>query len=134
MKKFKLSVMILIITAILCVTSSVFTTKGVEARDVTDTRYEVFFLGAPPGCSATTMTFRADQVLVFECLDGYGIYWTILDSFVATFWANSFYEGNGAIFSIIGIALDPFMVAGGIAIIGSDVRPVLLTGYLLSAP
>ena len=134
MKKLRTSILILSITIILCVTSSVLTTKSAEARDVTDTRYKVFFLGAPPGCSATTMTFRADQVLTFDCIDGFGAYWTLLDSFAATFWSNTFYQGYGALFSIVGIALDPFMVASGIAIIDGKVRFILLTGYILSGP
>ena len=133
MKKVKLS-MIITIIALFCVTFGIFSTGIAEARDVTDTRYEVFFLGAPPGCNATTVTFRADQVLIFECMDGYGIYYPAGNSFTATFWANTFYLGEGALFNIAGIALDPLILGVGIAIIGDDVRWILLSGYLLSAP
>ncbi len=133
MKKVKLS-MIIAIIAIFCVTFGIFAPGVVEARDVTDTRYEVFFLGAPPGCNATTVTFRADQVLIFECMDGYGIYSPAGNSFTATFWANTFYLGEGALFNIVGYALDPFILAVGIAIIGDDVRWILLSGYIVSAP
>ena len=133
MKKVKLS-MIITIIALFCVTFGIFATGIAEARDVTDTRYEVFFLGAPPGCNATTVTFRADQVLIFECMDGYGIYYPAGNSFTATFWANTFYLGEGALFNIVGIALDPLILGVGIAIIGDDVRWIVLSGYLLSAP
>ena len=133
MKKVKIS-MIITIIATFCVTFGMFATGAAEARDVTDTRYEVFFLGAPPGCNATTMTFRADQVLIFECIDGYGTYYPAENSFTATFWANTLYLGEGALFSITGIALDPFILAVGLSIIGDDVGWILLSGYLLSAP
>ena len=135
MKKVKLSMTITIITTF-CLTFGIFATGTAEARDVTDTRYEVFFLGAPPGCTSTTMTFRADQVLTFDCLDGYGIYYPTGNgnSFTATFWANTLYLDEGALFSITGIALDPFILAVGLSIIGDDVGWILLSGYLLSVP
>ena len=134
MRACRTTVMAVSIFAFLCVTSSVLTTRCVEARDVTGARYEVFFIGAPDGCTATTMTFKEDQVLVFECIDGFGIYWTLANSFAASFWSNNYYEGNGAVFFLAGIALDPFIVAGGIALYGNDVRLAALTGYILSAP
>lgn len=134
MKKFKTSTMILSIITIICVTFGAITVRGAETADFADKRYEVFFAGSLPGCSATTMTFRSDDILILACIDGFGVYSELLDIFSATYWAPDYFKGKGIVLLLIGTACDPFIIAGGIAIIGNDVGLVVLTGYLLSAP
>lgn len=132
MKRLKTLIMTLSIITILCAIPGMPTIRKAQAADVTGSRYEVFFLGSFPGCSATTMTFRSDGILILECIDGFGVYSVLLDTFSATFWAPNYFEGKGIILLLSGAACDTFILAGGIAIIGSDVGLVLLNGFLLS--
>jgi len=110
------------------------TTTTVTYTTVKGKRYEVFLVGSFEGCSATTMTFRADNILLLGCIDGYGVYLPILNFFTAVYWAPNFYLGEGVVLVLSGVGLDPFIIAGGIAYVGNDVAPVLITGYLLSTP
>jgi hypothetical protein len=133
MEKFENPIIILSIITIMFFTFGLSITMGAELESVKDKRYEVFFVGSFPGCSATTMTFKADNnVLLLECMDGYGLYMPILNSFIGYVWAPNYYEGNGILISFIGIELGDFIAATGIAFVGSDMRLVLLTGYLLT--
>ena len=110
------------------------TTTTVTYTTVKGKRYEVFLVGSFEGCSATTMTFRSDNILLLGCIDGYGVYLPILNFFTAVYWAPNFYLGGGVVLVLSGVGLDPFITAGGIAYVGNDVRPLLITGYLLSTP
>jgi len=110
------------------------TTTTVSQTTVKGKRYEVFLVGPFEGCSATTMNFRLDNILILECIDGYGVYLPILNFFTAFFWAPNFYLGGGVFLILSGVGLDPFITAGGIAYFGNEVSPVVLTGYLLSTP
>jgi len=110
------------------------TTTTVTYTTIKGKRYEVFLVGSFEGCSATTMTFRSDNILLLGCIDGYGVYLPILNLFTAVYWAPNFYLGGGVVLVLSGVGLDPFITAGGIAYVGNDVRPLLITGYLLSTP
>ena len=110
------------------------TTTTTFVQTIKGKRYEVFLVGSLEGCSATTMTFRSDNILLLECTDGYGVYLPILNFFTAFYWAPDFYLGGGMVLVLSGVGFDPFMLAGGIAYVGNDARPILITGYLLSTP
>ena len=109
------------------------TTSTGPITDVTGDRYEVFLIGSPQACSATTMTFRSDNVLVLDCVDGFGIYLPLLNFFTALYWSNDFYLGYGGFFAISGFAFDPFITGAGIAYFGNEVRPMGFVGYLLTS-
>ena len=132
MKKFKKSIMIFSSIIILFSASGLSTAKATEAESVKDKRYEVFTFNPLPACNPTTMTFRSDNILVIECMDGFGMYLPVSNFFVAFYRAPNFYLGKDATFFITGFALDPFIIAGGVAYIGDDTETVLVTGYLLS--
>jgi hypothetical protein len=131
MKKFKKSIMIFSII-ILFSASGLSTAKATEAETVKDKRYEVFMVNPLPACNPTTMTFRSDNILVIECMDGFGTYMPVSNFFVAFYQAPDFYLGKDATIFLTGFALDPFIIAGGVAYIGDDTETVLITGYLLS--
>jgi len=108
-------------------------TTTTTALTVKGKRYEVVLVGSFEGCSATTMTFRSDNILVIDCMDGFGVYLPILNFFIAFYWAPDAYLGKGIAILLSGMAIDPFIVAGGITYLGNDLSPVIITGYLLSA-
>jgi len=108
------------------------TTTTTTTLTVKGKRYEVVLVGSFEGCSATTMTFRSDNILVIECMDGFGVYLPILNFFTAFYWAPDVYLGKGVAILLSGMALDPFIAGGGIKYIGNDLSPVIITGYLLS--
>ncbi len=113
-------------------TETTTTTTTGSTIDVTGDRYEIFFIGGPVGCNATTINFRSDNVLVLDCMDGYGIYLPFLNFFSAVYWSNDFYLGSGALFVVSGVAFDPFIAGAGAAYFGNEFRPIAFTGYLLT--
>ena len=76
--------------------------------------------------------FRSDNILVVECMDGFGMYMPVSNFFVAFYRAPDFYLGKDATILLTGFAIDPFIIAGGVAYIGDDTETILVTGYLLS--
>lgn len=111
------------------------TTTSVPQTTIEGNRYEVFLVGPfKEGCNATTMTFRSDNVLILQCLDGFGTYLSIGNIFTAFYWSNNYYEGYGLGLFLSGIALDSYIIAGGIAYFGNNISPLVLTGYILNTP
>ena len=109
------------------------TTTTTSQATIKGNRYEVFLVGSGmEGCSATTMNFRSDNVLILECLDGVGNYISMGNYFTAFYWANNYYKGYGMGLFLSGIALDPYIIAVGIGYFGNNLSPVVLTGYILS--
>ena len=69
------------------------TTTGLPSL-IKGTRWEVFVVGPfREGCTATTLTFREDNVITLDCLDGFGQYSSIGGAFSALFWSNNAYRG-----------------------------------------
>jgi hypothetical protein len=83
------------------------------------------------GCTATTLNFRADNVLTLDCLDGFGEFIAIGGAFSAVYWTNNFYRGYSLGMVITGIAFNPYIIIVGVANYGNIVTPVLLIGYIL---
>jgi len=110
------------------------TTTTVPQTTITGNRYEVFLVGPFEGCTATTLTFRSDNILTLECMDGFGTYLAFGNIFTAFYWSNNYYQGYGLGILLSGIALDPYIIGGGIAYFGNNVSPVVITGYILSTP
>ncbi len=110
------------------------TTTTVPQTTIAGNRYEVFLLGPFEGCTATTLTFRSDNILTLECMDGFGTYLAFGNIFTAFYWSNNYYQGYGLGILLSGIALDPYIIGGGIAYFGNNVSPVVITGYILSTP
>ena len=113
-------------------TETTTTTTTGSTIDVTGDRYEIFFIGGPAGCNATTINFRTDNVLVLDCMDGFGVYLPFLNFFSAVYWSNDFYLGSGALFAVSGVAFDPFIAGAGMAYYDNAIRPLAFTGYLLT--
>ena len=131
MGKLKKSIMILSVI-ILFTVSGLSSARGAEVQTVEDKRYEVFMSDALPSCNPTSVTFRPDNVLVIECMDGFGIYIPVSNFFVALYWAPGFYLGKNATIFLSGLAFDPFIIACGATYIGDDSEPLFFTGYLLN--
>lgn len=111
------------------------TTTTIPESTIRGNRYEVFLLGPfQEGCSATTMTFRSDNVLTLQCMDGFGTYLSFGNFFTAFYWSNNYYKGYGLALLLSGFASDSYINCGGIAYFGNTISPVLLTGYILSTP
>ena len=111
------------------------TTTTVLQSTIKGNRYEVFLVGPfKEGCSATTMTFRSDNVLILQCMDGFGTYFSFGNFFTAFYWSNNYYKGYGLVLLLTGFASDSYINCGGIAYFGNNISPVALTGYILSTP
>lgn len=107
------------------------TTTTASQETVKGKRFEVFLTGLSEGCSAATFEFRSDNVLVIDCLDGYGVYLPFLNTFTALYWSNNYYRGGGMAMLLTGVWNDPFLNAVGIAYFGRTSDFVVLTGYRL---
>jgi hypothetical protein len=83
------------------------------------------------GCRATTLTFREDNVLIFDCLDGFGEYGSIGGSFSGVFWSNNAYKGYNLGMFISGVAFNSYITIIGVAYYANIITPVLLIGYIL---
>ena len=122
-----------VILSMLAMVSSSAVCLASEAETVSDKRYEVFMTNPLPGLGATTMTFRADNILIIEGMDGAGIYMPVANTFNAFYWAPEYYMGDDITLWLTGFTINPFIFAFGIARVGNDPRTVLLTGYVLSS-
>ncbi len=95
-------------------------------------RYEVFFAGPfKEGCTSATIDFRSDNVMVLDCMDGYGTYVSVGNVFTAVYWSNNYFLGNGLGMVLSGAAFNSYIVGGGLAYYGTILRIVLLSGYIL---
>ena len=109
------------------------TTTTVPQATIRDSRYEIFFVGElEGGCSSTDITFRADNVLILSCIEGFGSYLSVANVFTAFFWSNNFYQGNGMLLFFSGIAIDSYITGGGIAFVNNTWSPLIITGYRLT--
>lgn len=112
-------------------TTTTTTTTG-PPSSLAGTRWEVFVVGPfPEGCTATTLNFRADNVLTLDCLDGFGEFIAIGGAFSAVYWSNNFYMGYSLRMVITGVAFNPYIIIVGVANYGNILTPVLLIGYIL---
>lgn len=110
-------------------TSTTTTTPQISIKGK---RFEIFLIGPfREGCRATTVEFRSDNVLVLDCLDGFGTYWSIGNVFSAVYWSNNYYLGYGLGMIISGFAFDSYIFAGGIAYFEHVISTVALSGYVL---
>jgi hypothetical protein len=108
------------------------TTTTTPQESIKGKRFEVFLAGlSEGGCSAATFEFRSDNVLIIDCLDGYGIYLPFLNAFTAVYWSNEYYLGGGMVMFLTGVWNNPFFKAFGIAFFGNTAAFVVLTGYIL---
>ena len=112
-------------------TSTTTTAPQVEIRD---SRYEVFLVGALEGCTAATMNFRSDNVLLLDCPEGFGIYLSFGGFFTGVYWSNNFYRGYGLLMVLSGVAVDSYINIGGFALYANNISPVVYSGYRLSTP
>ena len=111
---------------------STTTTSSPPQSTIRDSRYEIFLVGTSEvGCSSSTLTFRSDNVLILDCIEGFGTYLSIANVFTAFYWSNNFYQGSGMVLFFSGIAIDPYITGGGIAFFNNRVQPVIITGYRL---
>jgi hypothetical protein len=95
-------------------------------------RYEIFLIGPfREGCRATTAEFRSDNVLIIDCLDGFGMYISIGNTFTAVYWSNNYYLGYGLGMILTGFTVEPYIVAGGLSCFGNIISTVVLSGYIL---
>ena len=107
------------------------TTTGLPSA-LNGTRWEVFVIGPfREGCTATTLTFREDNVLTLDCLDGFGQYASIGASFSGAFWSNNAYKGYNLGMILTGVAFNSYITIIGVAYYGNIISPVLLIGYIL---
>jgi hypothetical protein len=105
------------------------TTTTTPQESIKGKRFEVFLTGLSEGCSAATVEFRSDNVLVIDCLDGYGVYLPLANAFTALYWSNNYYRGGGMGMFLTGIWSEPFFNAIGIAYFARTSDFVVLTGY-----
>jgi len=111
------------------------TTTTISQAIIKGSRYNVFLVGPfKEGCTSTTMTFRSDNVLILQCLDGFGTYLSFGNFFMAVYWSNNYYKGYGLGLFLSGSAFDSYINCLGIAYFANNISPVVLTGYLLSTP
>ena len=95
-------------------------------------RYEVFFVGPfKEGCNSATIDFRSDNVMVLDCMDGYGAYVSVGNVFTAVYWSNNYFLGDGLGMVLSGAAVNSYIVGGGLAYYGKILSIVLLSGYIL---
>jgi hypothetical protein len=133
MKKLIKSMMLLSITAAMFYTYGLSSACGAEINDVKGKRYQVFMTPPLTDTSSAIMTFRSDNILVIDTIDGYGIYMPVLNFFAAYYWAPDFYLGRPISILLTGFAMDPFITAVGVGYIGNNIHMVLITGYSLSS-
>ena len=108
------------------------TTTTTTVPSVKGKRYEIFLIGPfREGCRSTAAEFRSDNVLVLDCLNGFGMYLSIGGSFTAVYWSNNYYLGYGMGMVLTGFAADPYIAAGGLAFFGNMISTVALSGYIL---
>ena len=112
-------------------TSTTTTTPQVTIKD---SRYEVFLVGAREGCTATTMTFRSDNVLLLDCPEGFGFYVSLGGFFTGVYWSNNYYQGYGLLTVLSGVAVNSYITIGGVASYANNTSQLLYYGYRLSTP
>jgi hypothetical protein len=115
-----------------CQGGTTTTTTTAPRESIKGKRFKVFLTGLSEGCSAATLNFRSDNVLVIDCLDGYGVYLPLINAFTAVYWSNNYYQGGGMIMFLTGVWNDPFFNAFGIAYFANTKDFVVLTGYVLN--
>jgi len=107
------------------------TTTTTPQPTIKGNRYEIFLIGPfREGCRATTIEFRSDNVLVLDCLDGFGSYLSIGNTFTAVYWSNNYYLGYGLGMILTGFAVNPYIIAGGLASFGNMISTVIMSGYI----
>ena len=112
-------------------TTTTTTTPGVTIRD---SRYEVFLVGALEGCTAATMNFRSDNVLLLDCPEGFGVYLSFGGFFTGVYWSNNYYQGYGLLMVLSGVAVDSYITIGGVALYANKISPVIYSGYRKNTP
>ena len=111
--------------------SSTTTTTALQPL-IKGNRYEVLFIGSfSEGCNATAVEFRSDNVLVMDCMDGFGSYLSIGNIFASVYWSNNYFLGNGMCMVLTGYAIDSYIVGGGLVYTAGRISPVLMSGYVL---
>jgi len=133
MKKLIKTILILSINAAMLSAFGLPASIGAEINDVKGKRYQVFMTPPITDTSSAIMTFRSDNILVIDTIDGYGIYMPVLNLFAAYYWAPDFYLGRPISILLTGFAMDPFITAVGVGYIGNNIHMVLITGYSLSS-
>ncbi len=107
------------------------TTITTGPPSIKGTRWEVLLVGPfQEGCRSTTMNLRQDNVITFDCLDGFGSYTSLGGVFTAVYWSNNYYNGYGLGMVISGVSFNPYLFAGGVAYFSNIMSPVILTGYI----
>lgn len=108
------------------------TTTTTPPTGVRGNRYEIFLIGPfREGCRSATAQFRSDNVLVLDCLDGFGWYLSFGNTFTAIYWSNNYYLGYSLGMMVTGFAINPYIVAGGLSYFGNIMSTVVITGYIL---
>ena len=108
------------------------TTTTAPRTNIKGNRYEVLFVGEfKEGCNSATVDFRSDNVMVLDCMDGYGTYVSFGNVFTAVYWTNNYFLGDGLAMVISGAAVYPYIYGGGLTYYGKYVSIVLLSGYIL---
>jgi hypothetical protein len=108
------------------------TTTTAPRTNIKGNRYEVLFVGEfKEGCNSATVDFRSDNVMVLDCMDGYGTYVSVGNVFTAVYWSNNYYLGYGLGMVLSGAAVNSYIVGGGLAYYGKILSIVLLSGYIL---
>ncbi len=125
--------LIILSLVLLLIAAGTLPAAAAEATDVANKRYQVFMLNPLPGCNPTAITFRPDNILVIGCMDGFGTYLSAGNAFVAVYRAPDFFSGRDLTLFFTGFALDPVLLASGIAYVGDDTQTVLAAGYLLGS-
>jgi len=113
--------------------STTTTTTGPPVT-IRDSRYEVFLVGALEGCTAATMNFRSDNVLLLDCPEGFGIYLSFGGFFTGVYWSNNYYQGYGLLMVLSGVAVDSYITIGGLALYANNISPVIYSGYRKNTP
>jgi hypothetical protein len=101
---------------------------------IRDSRYEVFLVGVLEGCTAATMNFRSDNVLLLDCPQGFGVYLSIGGFFTGVYWSNNYYQGYGLLMVLSGVAVDSYITIGGVALYANRISPVVYSGYRVNTP
>ena len=92
----------------------------------------MFFVGtSQEGCTAVTVEFRPDNVIIMDCLGGFGYYLSVGNVFTGVYWSNNYYLGSGVGMILSGFSVYPYIAAGGFAYYDNRVSPVVMAGYIL---
>jgi hypothetical protein len=108
------------------------TTTTAPPTNIKGNRFEIFLLGPfREGCRATTVEFRSDNVMILDCLDGFGNYISVGNVFIGVYWTNNYFMGYGMGMVLTGFSVYPYIAAGGFASYGNIISTVVMSGYIL---